>query len=181
MVLLTHAGGGQGDPHQQEGLALVCILVSWFRLIFIIGNIIFNVAVFVSALASVLLFSHITQRKSTGITIQFGNGTEEAPQRKQLELGDRSKGKYAWVDRVERTSFNISLRNLLSYLFISFNISLTDEFVQWLAELPPYTIRISETIADVSYANVMVVWKRILYMLDYCQGYIYNIKPYQAW
>ena len=166
MVLLTHAGGGQGDPHQQEGLALVCILVSWFRLIFIIGNIIFNVAVFVSALASVLLFSHITQRKSTGITIQFGNGTEEAPQQKQLELGDRSKGKYAWVDRVERTSFNITL---------------TDEFVQWLAELPPYTILISETIADVSYANVMVVWKRILYMLDYCQGYIYNIKPYQAW
>jgi hypothetical protein len=51
VVLLTHVGR-QGD-HQQEGLALVCILVSWFRLIFIFGNLIFNVAVFVSALASV--------------------------------------------------------------------------------------------------------------------------------
>jgi hypothetical protein len=50
VVLLTHAGA-QGK--HQESLFLVCILVSWFRLIFMFGNLVFNVAVFASALVSV--------------------------------------------------------------------------------------------------------------------------------
>ena len=37
----------------EEVLILVCILVSWFRLMFIFGNLIFSVAVFLSALISV--------------------------------------------------------------------------------------------------------------------------------
>ena len=49
----------------------------------------------------------------------------------QQQLVDLSKSKYSWVDRDEESSSNISL---------------TDEDVQWLAELP-YTIRISETTA----------------------------------
>ena len=53
VVLLTNADG-QGNHH--EGLVLVSILVSWFRLIFIFGNLLFNVAVFVSALVSVRIF-----------------------------------------------------------------------------------------------------------------------------